>query len=320
MIMKNKFKDIVKVIKKAKSIAIFTHVNPDPDALGSSISLSLALRSLNKNTQVFIKDKVTYNLSLLFDKNLYTDKDCNPNDFDLMISTDVPSKKRLGEYGEVFINFKNKIVLDHHYKDDLKSEYYYIDENSSSCSEISYLLMKALKIKITPLIATYVYTGISGDTGSFMNSNANVESFKTTCELIKLGADYVRVNEALYKTIGKTEMLFKQYLYSNYVIYKDCAYCLVDNETLNTLNGNKWHCDSFSSELLKIQDVSHSFSLVEIEKGLFALSLRGKNNVNVKDVASLLGGGGHLCAAGAKFTAKSMKEAKDRVLNAMFKE
>ena len=35
--MNNSLKQIAKEIKKAKSIAIFTHINPDFDAFGSSM-------------------------------------------------------------------------------------------------------------------------------------------------------------------------------------------------------------------------------------------------------------------------------------------
>ena len=40
----NSLKEIAKIIKKSNSIAIFTHINPDFDALGSSMSLYYALK------------------------------------------------------------------------------------------------------------------------------------------------------------------------------------------------------------------------------------------------------------------------------------
>ena len=99
---------------------------------------------------------------------------------------------------------------------------------------------------------------------------------------------------------------------------KKCAYCLVDYETLKSMKGKKTDCDCFSSELVSIKGIKYSFSLVEFEKNLFALSMRAKSGENVRNIAEKLGGGGHICAAGAKFKAESMEEAKNKVLKALF--
>ena len=47
--------------------------------------------------------------------------------------------------------------------------------------------------------------------------------------------------------------------------------------------------------------------------------MRSKKGYDVRVIAEELGGGGHICAAGAKFEAKNIQEAKKRVLDAMFK-
>lgn len=40
--------EIYKKIKKAKSIVLLTHENPDGDAIGSSIAMYLALKSIGR--------------------------------------------------------------------------------------------------------------------------------------------------------------------------------------------------------------------------------------------------------------------------------
>ena len=317
--MNSSFKQIAKKIKKAKSVAIFTHVNPDCDALGSSLPLALAIRSLNIKADVYVKDEFTYSKSLVFDKNTVKNGHCNPNDYDLMISTDVPSISRLGEYGEIFASFENRVVLDHHPNVNTLGKVYYVDTRFSSCSEISFLVIKALKANITKEIASYLYAGLSADTYSFMNANVNENSLKIALELLKNGADVNDINEKLYKTKTDKEVKLMSYMWKNYVIDNDIVYCLVDLQTLEKIKAQKSDCDNFSSELLCIDTVKCSFSIVELEKGLYNLSLRGKNNENVMSIAQKLGGGGHLRAAGAKFKAEDIYQARDMVLNA-FKE
>lgn len=317
--MNKSLKYLAKLIKKAKSVAIFTHINPDCDALGSSVPLMLAIRELNKKADVYVEDDLTYSETLIFDQKLLKNGPCNPDEYDLMISTDVPKIKRLGSYGETFVLFQNRIVLDHHKNEDTAGDYCYIDTQLSSCSEISYELIKLLKVKITKQMATYLYAGLSSDTYSFMNTNVNPNSFRVALELLKMGIDVDFINEKLYKTKTEKEVLLSGYLWSNFVKENDIAYCVVDYATFTKLGASKNDCDSFSPELLCIDGINKSFSLVEIEPGCFNLSLRCKRNGDVRSVAEKLGGGGHLGASGAKFNAKNMQEAKQMVLKAFEK-
>lgn len=317
--MNSTFKKLAKLIKKAKSIAIFTHISPDCDALGSSLPLMLALRELNKEADIYIEDELTYSEKLIFDETLIKNGPCNPDNYDLMISTDVPKIKRLGIYGNTFVSFQNRIVLDHHKNEDTVGNYYYINTELSSCSEITYELIKALKVKITKQMATYLYAGLSSDTYSFMNTNVSKNSFRVALELLNLGVDVDFINEKLYKTKTEKEVFLTGYLWSNFVIENDIAYCLIDYATLTKLDASKTDCDSFSPELLCIDGVNKSFSLIETEPGLFNLSLRCKKNGDVRIVAEKLGGGGHLGASGAKFNAKNIEEAKKMVLAAFNK-
>lgn len=314
--MNSSFKKLARLIKKAKSVAIFTHISPDCDALGSSVPLMLAIRELNKRADVYVEDELTYSEKLIFDKNLIKSGPCNPGEYDLMISTDVPKIKRLGTYGKTFVSFQNRIVLDHHKNEDTIGDYYYINTELSSCSEISYEIIKALKVKITKQMATYLYAGLSSDTYSFMNTNVSKNSFRVALELLNFCIDIDDINEKLYKTKTEKEVVLTGYLWSNFVVENDLAYCLIDYTTLTKLDASKADCDSFSPELLCIDGVNKSFSLIETEPGSFNLSLRCKKNGDVRVVAEKLGGGGHLGASGAKFNAKNIKEAKKMVLNA----
>ena len=53
--MNSSLKEISQEIKNAKSIAIFTHKNPDLDAFGSSLALYYACKQLGKDVDVFFE-------------------------------------------------------------------------------------------------------------------------------------------------------------------------------------------------------------------------------------------------------------------------
>ena len=316
----NSLKEILKIIKKAKSIAIFTHINPDFDALGSSYALYYTLKKMGKNVEFFTKEKLNSLQKLIFEDEAKHTL-CDKKNFDLFICVDVSSLNRLGDYSSLFESKeKNTMVLDHHVCTELIGLYNFINHKKSSCSEIILDVIKALKVKPEPKVASFLFAGLSSDTGSFLNSNTNIDSFKAATKLIEFGADTSLISQSLYETRTLKEIIFKKYLWNNFKIYKDTAYCLVDNLSLTELKGKKSDCDSFSRSLVSIENVNRSFSLIEEKKGIFNLSMRSKTGYDVRVVAERLGGGGHVCAAGAKFEAKNIQTAKKMVLDIMFED
>ncbi len=316
--MNDSLKKIAEVIKKSTSIALLTHIYPDFDALGSALSLYYGFKQLGKNVNIFICDKLSEKQKLLVDESV-VEKQCNSSLFDLFISTDTPSKKRLGTYSENFMKAQNSIVLDHHKNDDLKGTYNYVNTNSSSCSEISYKLLKTLNVRLTEEIVSLLYMGLSADTNSFTNSNTNKDSLYIAYNLIKLGANVSYINEIQYKTQTPKEIELKKYLYNNYKIENNIVYCLLSYQQLQKLGAVKADCDFYSSELISLQGADISFSLIESSKNYYEISFRSKTGYDVRTIAEQLGGGGHLCAAGAKIQGESINYVKDIIINTIKK-
>jgi len=46
-------KDIIELIKSNNSFALFCHINPDADALGSMNALKFALKKLHKKVSIY---------------------------------------------------------------------------------------------------------------------------------------------------------------------------------------------------------------------------------------------------------------------------
>lgn len=315
--MNNKLKQIAKVIKNAKSVALFTHASPDCDALGSVYALYYALCDLNKKVSIYLKDNFTLVESMLFDEKVVCREDCNIENYELFVSCDAPTIALLGEYEKIFEQKKHKVLIDHHQKTADIGEYNFIDSKSSSCCEIVFDLLKLMKVKITPKIASGLYVGLSSDTNSFVNSNTTEKSFKNAQSLLEYGADIGKLNEILYSTRTRKSLEFKKYLWNNFKIKGDCAYCLMPYKDLISLKGVKSDCVGYSHSMVTIQGVNYGFSIIEYPQGFYNISLRSKIGYDVRKVAEKIGGGGHTCASGAKFNAKNMTEAKNMVLSAI---
>ena len=199
VIMNKLIKQIKKVIYRANNIAIFSHVSPDFDALGSSFAFQYFLKSINKNAIFFCNDDLTLKEKMLFDEHSIG-KTFKIEDFDLVISVDTPSIQMLGIYGEDFMKSTNRIVIDHHQNIDLNGQVTLVDTTFSSCCEIVFKVLKSFRKPLSKEVVSALYAGLSTDTNSFVNTNTTVNSFMTAYELMNLGADVVKINETIYRT------------------------------------------------------------------------------------------------------------------------
>lgn len=317
--MTKNIKKIAKTIIRANSIALFTHISPDCDALGSVFALYYTLTEMGKTVSIYSKDKFANVENLLFDECVVQKKVCDSNKYDLFISCDAPALFRLGEYAEVFKEKANSIVIDHHQNGGLLGKFNYINKSRSSCCELVLEILEAMKVKISSQVASKLYAGLSSDTNSFANSNTNEQTFNSALKLMRAGAEIGYINECLYQSRTRKSIEFKKFLWNNAKIKGECAYCVISNQELKELKGNKEDCVGFSRSLISIQGVNYSFSIIEEAPGIFNVSLRSKIGYDVLTKAEKLGGGGHLCASGAKIQAKSINEAKKMVLST-FKE
>ena len=313
----NSLKELAKVLKKSKKIALFTHISPDSDALGSIFAVYHALRSLGKEATIFIEENYSDANKHLIDEKLINRDECNSAEFDTFFCCDASSLQRLGKYAENFDLKNNTLVLDHHYCTKYIAKYNYIDASMSSCSELVYELLKVMKVKFNNKMLSYIYMGLTSDTNSFVNSNTNAHSFKVAYELALAGVDMNFINEALFRSVTKTEIRFKQFLWTNYKIDKDIAYVIVKYKDLQELQGDNKDCSGYSAKLLTIDKIKYSFSLVEKEPGVISLSMRSRKGSNVRSVAEKLGGGGHICAAGAKFKGSNLNKIKKEIIQAI---
>lgn len=87
---------IVELVSKSQKILILTHVNPDGDALGSTLALFLALKKLGKDVLAYCQDVVPQALKFLPENNQITNDFQNQRDFIISIDTSNTKVDRLG--------------------------------------------------------------------------------------------------------------------------------------------------------------------------------------------------------------------------------
>ena len=190
---------------KSENIAIFTHANPDCDGVASSVALKLHLNSLGKKVQLFCEDKVPQYLEFLPFTNEYINNCKNIRDFDLAIVLDCVNLTRLGNTAELAVQIPNKIVIDHHEEFIPYGTINISNSKASATGEMLFNFFNENKIKLTQQVASCIYAAIASDTGGFIQSNVNNETFLIINKLLNLGIDYSKINGYLFYNKTKTQ-------------------------------------------------------------------------------------------------------------------
>ena len=307
--------NILEEIKKADKIVILTHEMPDGDAMGSSLAMMYALKSLGKNADVIIPK---YSTCFDFMPGISElKKETDIEKYDLAISLDCADIKILKGYERYFENAKVKIVIDHHSSNKMYGDINFVNPVAPAVCEVLVGMFDYFGIEITKEIGTCIITGIITDTGGF-NYNVTPETFDFAAMLLRKGIKLSDVYQKALKT--KTKANFEltrlanerlEFLENGKVTFTYIT--LEDEERVNAKTGDH---EGIVTNGRDIEGVEVSIFLHEAEKENergFKISLRSNEYVNVSDVCLMFGGGGHIRAAGA-FSTGTPEQIKEKVV------
>lgn len=292
-------KTIENLIKSANKIALFFHINPDGDAVGSALALYNALKPLGKEVVVFSEDKIDESLRFL-DENVINFS-LTKEKFDLGIILDCNETSRIGIMEKILPNCEKLINIDHHIVSSLASNFDYeirIESASSTC-EIVYKLLKEMNIEITSKVAKCLYTGLATDTGSFMFSLSS-DAHNIAGDLVAKIDNVEEINYVLFRKKRKTEinLLTEALKRLEFFLDNKLSITYLVQEDFEKFNADFSDTSSIVY-LLSGLDVSISCVISEEKKGVFKVSLRS-HDTDVCSFARVFGGGGHKFASGCK--------------------
>jgi phosphoesterase RecJ-like protein len=293
--------EIIKMIMESNKIGITFHESPDGDSLGSSLALLNALRVINKSAYIICKERIPETFVFLPLSEEINGECTEPlQKTDCLITLDCGNVARLNCNAD-FQNRKFKIInIDHHLSNDKFGDINYVDTTAASVGEIMYKLIKKMNIQIDSSIATCIYTSILTDTGSFRHSNTTYYTHEIVSDLIRsTGVDFSSIHRKIFDN-KKFAMIKLQGLVIDELYLTSAGRLCVMKLTQKMLEKVKLdECDS--AELisigLKISGVEAAILIKEKNIGIKA-SLRSKEYVDVRKIAEIYGGGGHIRASG----------------------
>ena len=289
--------NIVEVVNKAKKIAIFTHVSPDGDAIGSSLAFYLGLLQLKKEVSIVTDEfsRCFCFLPHLEDIQREVD-DC----YDVSIALDCATRGRLFDPKESFSRSNVTVAIDHHASNTYFANLNYVEGSSPATCKTLIKFFKRLGITITKEIGSCLMAGIITDSGGFRYNTVDDETFEFAASMLDLGVD---ISDIYYRTFDvKTKAQFQLFTLATSRIKfyaKDrIALTYVTLEDMKKTKAMAGDHEGIVNVGRNIEGVEVSVFLREVDKEFYRISMRSNDYVDVSEVASLFGGGGHSRAAG----------------------
>ena len=321
------FSSIINYISQYKNIVIISHVNPDGDALGSSLALSLFARKLGAQTKVIVPNDFPMYLAwmpsiedvLIYDKNVEA-ANKYMSEADLFCFLDFNTQSRTGVmYNDLCrYNKTPKILIDHHLEADASQFIVCFSETEiSSTSEMVAELIKSqgFDLYLDNDIATNIMVGMITDTGTFSHSIFK-NTFSIFGELLSLTTvNYKKIHQNIYNTSTENRLRLLGYLINEKMIILDeynTAIIYASKTDLERFNYQVGDTEGVVNYPLTIGNIKMSVLLTE-KQGVIRLSFRSKDDFSVNDLSRKhFNGGGHTNAAGGTLNC-SLDEAVEKL-------
>ena len=306
--------NIIEEIKNAETIVILTHETPDGDAMGSTLAMKHALKTLGKEADVIIPEYSSCFNFLPGIDELKQESDVEK--YDLAIALDCADSKILKGYDKYFEKAKKKIVIDHHGSNKMYGDINFVNPVAPAVCEILVGMFDYYEIEISKEIGTCIITGIITDTGGF-NYNVNPETFDFAAMLLRKGIKISEVYQKALKTKTKSSFELTKIANDRLEFLEDgkVTFTYISLEDEKNVNAGTGDHEGIVENGRDIEGVEVSIFLHERENkpGGYKISLRSKEYVNVSDICLMFGGGGHQRAAGA-FSMGTPEQIKEKLL------
>ena len=310
--------------EKVRKVVVLTHANPDGDALGSSLGLHCVLKNAGFQSAVIFPTDFP---SLVPGLREYSDwiiyehhqKVCDRllEEADLLFFLDFNDPKRIGKVKKKLDQLSKMVVLiDHHPQPMVATQFLFSDTKVSSTAELVYdfVVKMGWGHCLNSAGATALLTGIIADTASFSHNAKRPELYKAASELIAIGADQHKIQEALFNTNSAGRLRLLGYALSEKMkIFPEYHAALISltREELKKFNFKMGDTEGFVNYPLSVKGIIFSAFFLENEEKI-KISFRSKGGFAVNEFSALhFDGGGHHNAAGGE-SKLSLKDATDK--------
>jgi phosphoesterase RecJ-like protein len=299
---------IAKIVTDAQHIVVVQADNPDADSLGSALALEHILGDLGKQVSLYCGVDIPTYLRYLSGWDRVS-KDL-PKQFDASIIVDASTYTLLEQLQKTdqlaWLKTKPCVVLDHHATVEKQIDFAavsWIDGSAASAGDIIFQLAKAANWTVSAAAAEQLMTSILGDTQGLTNELASSNTYRAMAELMDLGADRPKLEEARREASKMAPVIYKYKgrLLERTELTSDgkIAYLTVPQAEINEFSPLYNPAALVQFDMLQIEGVVLSIVFKTYADGHSTGAIRSSVPI-AADLAQHLGGGGHAYASGFK--------------------
>lgn len=293
--------ELIERIHAGKRFVIASHQRPDGDAIGSAMSMALALRAIGKETIV-----VTDAIPPVF-LQPFPDVESmriTPEVTDTFDAALIMECSELARTGVIGLDRSPVMNIDHHPGNTGYGVVNWVDEAAAACGEMAFSLIEALGAPLSKEVATHIYLAVLTDTGSFHFSHLTPRTYEIAKRCVEAGADPQWIARTHYDSNSLARVRIFGAVMNGMVIVDEGRVALlsITRQTMTDLGGTNDDLEGLINFPLTVKDIEAVAFFKEIGDGDWRVSLRSKGAVDVGAIARWLGGGGHTNAAGCSIT------------------
>ena len=305
--------EIKELLSSKKRIVLTTHMNPDGDAIGSSVAMLLYLRSKGHDVEAIAPNRFPDFYSwmpgsediIIFEKSAAKVKELLSR-ADIVFSLDYNAFNRVGQMTKHLKEAPGiKFLIDHHIDPEEGFDYYLSTTKITSTGELIYKfidMMGDIEL-LDKSMASAIYSAIMTDTGSFSYACNYPDTYRIVATLIEKGVDAERIHRLVYDTFSENRLRLLGYAISErMIVWHDLKTAIIylTKDDLKRFNYQVGDTEGIVNYPLSMDGVNLAVLITEKERKI-KLSFRSKGDFSVNDLARAhFNGGGHKNAAGGE--------------------
>lgn len=307
------YNKILDEIKKYNRIILHRHGKPDGDALGSQIGLKHILKENFPEKEIYMVGDAAGRYDFMED-SVMDEIDDSLYEGALAIILDCGGPNMICD--DRYQKAESTIRFDHHIFCGEIAKLEVVDTSFESCCGLITDFAKECGLKVPPLAAKSLYTGMVTDSGRFRYDSTSSRTFALASFLLEQEFDMDEIYRNLYSEDFEGKKLRAQFLLKVQFTEHNVAYIYTTLEELKELDKDTFSVSrGMVGTMADTKGVDIWVNFTETEEGVLC-ELRS-SCYNINPIAVKYGGGGHQKASGACIKDKAEAMAMLADLDAM---
>lgn len=303
-------------ISDSQSIAIVSHINPDADAIASSLALKKWIEKNYNNISVdiFFSGEIGDLYFPLLESEEYNTSE--KDKYDLTFVLDCPTIERTGN--EHIINKSEKVIkIDHHENQEDFGNYRIVAPVCASTGELLFLIFNSHYPIVDKKIAELIYHTIVTDTNCFKSFSLSKRTYGVLKKLEEFEIDTLAIKNHYFGNISRSKRtLLKRAMKSIRFEFDDrISIMSIDKSDFELADADFTDTLGIVETGLRIEGVDIAIIIIEKSDDEYYISLRSKNeDIDVGDIAQNFGGGGKKNMAAFQCSPQDIQETIDKLI------